>query len=126
MHGSSKRSLSLKSQSNESEYEDLFMQYWCLLKNPNYPDPVRQYRFDPKRRWRLDFAWVKERVALEIDGGIWVGLGHSTGAGSERDREKGNALALQGWSLLRYSTTTLERNPQRVIDEIQHLLNMRL
>lgn len=113
------------SATSESAHEILFLQYWMMFKAEDDPDPVAQYRFDSVRRWRLDFAWVDQRVGVEIDGAIWTRGAHATGRGTERDREKSNALMLKGWALLRYSTNTLESNPHRVVREIQQLLRLR-
>lgn len=30
------------------------------------PAPVTEHRFHPVRRWRFDFAWPDEHLALEI------------------------------------------------------------
>ena len=61
----------------------------------------REYRFYSKRRWRLDFAWPEEMVAVECDGGQWKSGGgrHNTDA----DREKLNTAASMGWLVLRLS-----------------------
>ena len=64
---------------------------------------VSEYRFDPVRRWRLDFAFPDLKLAIEIDGGIWTQGRHTRGAGYEKDLEKHNALTLAGWRLLRFS-----------------------
>ena len=32
---------------------------------------VREHRFHPARRWRFDLFFEKERVAVEVDGGIY-------------------------------------------------------
>jgi len=61
----------------------------------------REFRFAPPRRWRLDFAWPALRVAVEIEGGIWVRGRHTRPTGFLRDAEKYNEAALAGWTLLR-------------------------
>lgn len=40
-----------------------------LLKSSKLPQPVREKKFHPIRRWRFDFAWPENLVAVEIDGG---------------------------------------------------------
>lgn len=66
------------------------------------PRPVAEYRFHPERKWRFDWCWpdVKPPLAVEIDGGLYVGGRHSTGAGRERDLEKLNAALCLGWRVL--------------------------
>ena len=53
-----------------SEPEERLMMH---LKACRLPAPVREYRFDPKRKWRLDFAWPELRLAAEVDGGNGAG-----------------------------------------------------
>jgi hypothetical protein len=66
----------------------------------NLPTPTREYRFDPKRRWRFDFAWPDYMVAVEIQGGTWSGGAHGRGSGIQRNYQKYNAAAIAGWWVL--------------------------
>lgn len=68
----------------------------------------QEFRFDenkPQRRWRFDFVLrpVKVKIAVEIEGGIFMGKGHTGGKHFEGDCEKYNQAALQGWLVLRYT-----------------------
>jgi hypothetical protein len=65
------------------------------------PAPVAEFRFHPTRRWRLDWAWPDRKLALEVEGGVFIRGRHSRGAGMVKDMEKYNALAAMGWLLLR-------------------------
>jgi len=69
------------------------------------PTPTREHRFDDVRFWRFDFAWIEQRVAVEIHGGIWLGSagGHTSGRGVQRDAEKSRAAQLQGWVVLPFT-----------------------
>lgn len=60
------------------------------------PVPTREHRFDPTRRWRLDFAWPDRRLACEVDGEV-----HRIKERFHADIEKHAALVLAGWTLLR-------------------------
>ena len=82
-----------------SHLETTFSVYCQLLK---LPEPHAQYRFDPIRRWRFDFAWPDHRLAVEIDGGVYTGGRHVRGSGYTRDCEKLNAAVLAGWRVLRF------------------------
>jgi len=62
--------------------------------------PQAEYRFHPTRKWRLDFAWPSQRVAMEIDGGAFIGGRHMRGTGWLKDAEKRRELAAMGWKLL--------------------------
>lgn len=66
------------------------------------PEPDIEYRFHPTRRWRLDYAWPKYKVAVEIEGGVWIKGRHNRASGFLKDIEKYNSLAEMGWILLRY------------------------
>lgn len=72
------------------------------------PEPVREYRFDTKRRWRADFAWPEQRVLVEVEGGHWTGGRHTRGSGFDKDCEKYNEAALFGWKLIRVTSTHIK------------------
>jgi very-short-patch-repair endonuclease len=63
--------------------------------------PIAEYRFHAVRKWRFDFAWPANEVALEVEGGIWTNGRHTRGAGFARDLEKYNTAAAMGWRILR-------------------------
>jgi len=67
------------------------------------PEPEREYRFHPPRRWRIDAAYPDQRVAIECEGGVWSNGRHTRPSGFVRDMEKYNQLALDGWRLLRFT-----------------------
>lgn len=79
------------------------------IKAHKLPDPVREHRFVPDRRWRFDFAWPDRMLAVEVEGGVWNGGRHTRGAGYERDAEKYNRAAILGWRVLRFSTQQVQR-----------------
>jgi very-short-patch-repair endonuclease len=66
---------------------------------------VREHKFHPIRKWRFDFAWPSQDVAVEVQGGIWLGKRgrHTSGTGMARDIEKSNSAALLGWRLFAYT-----------------------
>ncbi len=71
------------------------------------PRPEREWKFDAKRRWRFDYAWPQQMVALEVEGGVWTGGRHTRGAGFLKDIEKYNRAAVLGWRLLRVTPDKL-------------------
>jgi len=73
----------------------------AFFKSQKLPQSVRELRFHPERNWRFDFAWIEYKIALEVEGGIWIGGGHSRGSGVKKDIEKYNAATLLGWRILR-------------------------
>lgn len=66
------------------------------------PTPERQYRFCGGRRWRFDFAWPASRLAVEVEGGLWIRGRHVHPRGFAADCEKYNTAALLGWRVLRF------------------------
>lgn len=71
------------------------------------PRPQREWKFEAKRRWRFDYAWPQQMIALEVEGGVWTGGRHTRGAGFVRDMEKYNRAAVLGWRLLRVTPDKL-------------------
>lgn len=70
--------------------------------------PEQEYRFHPQRRWRFDFAWPEERVAVEIEGGAWVNGRHTRGSGFGEDCRKYNEAVVLGWRVLRVTGEHIE------------------
>ena len=64
------------------------------------PDPATELLFHPKRKWRFDYAWEEQKLALEVHGGIHSGGRHTRGRGFVEDREKMNEATLLGWTVL--------------------------
>lgn len=71
-----------------------------LAQLAGFPDPVTELLFHPKRKWRFDYAWEEQMIALEIHGGIHSGGRHTRGRGFVEDRTKMNEAALLGWTVL--------------------------
>ncbi|MCX4033884.1 hypothetical protein [Aeromonas caviae] len=65
-----------------------------------FPDPATELLFHPKRKWRFDYAWEEQKLALEIHGGIHSGGRHTRGRGFVEDRTKMNEATLLGWTVL--------------------------
>jgi very-short-patch-repair endonuclease len=62
---------------------------------------TREFRWHPVRRWRADVAFVDARLLIEVDGGVWIGGGHTSGAGKSRDCLKDCEALVSGWRTLR-------------------------
>ena len=65
------------------------------------PPPKMEHVFCPERKFRFDFAWTILRVALEVEGGIFIRGAHGSIGGIKRDMEKYNLAASLGWRVLR-------------------------
>jgi very-short-patch-repair endonuclease len=67
-------------------------------------DIVKEHKFHPVRKWRFDYAIVGLKIAIEVDGAVWVGGRHNRPAGYIADMEKLNTAASMGWLVLRITT----------------------
>lgn len=88
-----------------SELERLLTEQLIVI---DLPEPEREYRFHPTRRWRFDLAWPDVRLAVEVEGGTWSGGRHTRGTGFEADCEKYNEATLSGWRVLRVTGSMIE------------------
>ncbi len=91
-----------------SHLEATFAAQWAMA---GLPEPEREFRFMTGRAWRFDFAWPAVRVALEVEGNMFLGgRGANRGMGGGRhlralgfqdDCVKYGAAAMLGWLVLR-------------------------
>jgi len=84
------------------------------------PTPVEQFeiRVDGRLLARVDFAWLLERLIVEIDG-----YAHHNGRGAfERDRRRQNDIVLAGWTVLRFTPTQLRDQPAAVAAAVRQAL----
>lgn len=78
-----------------------------LLREHGLPTPAFQHRVG---RYILDFAYVAEKLALEVDG-FEV---HGTPQALQADLERQNALVKAGWRVLRFTWLDVVRRPEWV------------
>jgi hypothetical protein len=90
--------LRFRSKTPGSRLEETFLRLWRLAGGPELE---REYRFDPERRWRADFAHLPAHCLIEIEGGIWVNGRHNRAAGFNADLEKYLEAGLSGWRVFR-------------------------
>ncbi|MBU6392532.1 MAG: hypothetical protein KGQ83_09870 [Planctomycetes bacterium] len=62
-----------------------------------------EVKFHPVRKWRFDFAHPELKIAVEIEGGLWVIGRHNRPQSMIKDIEKYNQAILLGWRVLRYT-----------------------
>lgn len=65
--------------------------------------PRKEFFFHPERQWRFDFAFLDEKLAIEVQGGIFSGGGHVRGDYFQKECEKLNAAVVLGWTVLRFT-----------------------
>ena len=103
----------------QSDLEATFA-YHLRVLGVGLPQAEREFRFHSVRRWRFDWAWPRERLAVEIDGGQWLKRGGRHN--SDKDREKLNAAAVLGWRVVRFSGGMLRRDPAGCIETVRRAL----
>jgi len=99
-----KRTLSVnfKNSHKRSAPEDEFARQ---LFDAGFKDFLRNCRFIPARKFEADFYFPKIRLAVEVDGGLWMARGgHTSGVGAKRDRERDILAFLSGIVTLRVAT----------------------
>jgi very-short-patch-repair endonuclease len=76
-----------------------------------------EHRFHPKRRWRFDAAFPERKIAVEIDGGVFVQGRHTRGVGYKNDCEKFNAAALLNWRVFHFLPEQIHSEMVNVLHE---------
>lgn len=68
--------------------------------------------------YELDVAFVRERVAIEVDGWAW----HVDRDRFQHDRQRQNDLVGQGWTVLRFTWHDLTVRPDVVVAQVRRAL----
>ena len=79
----------------------------------------------PGRRFRFDFVHQESKVAIEIQGGVFMrgNSGHSSGKGITRDCEKSNLAIYQGYVVFKLTNAMItEENLAMIHETIQSRL----
>lgn len=93
-----------------SEQEKNTISFLLFIRAHKIKKPVTEHKFLKDRKFRFDFAWPDEKIAVEIEGGIWTGGRHTRGKGYLKDMEKYNLAVLNSWKVLRFSTDQIMKN----------------
>ena len=88
---------------------------------------VAEYQFHVKRKWRFDYAIINLKIAIEVEGGVWVNGRHTRGAGFLKDMEKYNTATSMGWHIIRtipYKETEMCDFVNKLIDYKSKMLQI--
>lgn len=86
-----------------------------LIRDASLPEPVAQYPItDGDRTIRVDFAFPKARLAVELDGEEY----HWGERAECRDRSRDRLLARIGWRVLRFTWNDVVRRPDEVVADV--------
>lgn len=113
----------LKREQKKAEREKLEKLFELHLKADNLTGWEKQYRFIDERKFMFDFAFPKQKIAVEIDGGTWMGKGgHNSGSGIQNDRDKDELAILNGWTVYRCTAHMVKAG--RAIETVKTLLSI--
>ncbi|MDX1468906.1 MAG: type IV toxin-antitoxin system AbiEi family antitoxin domain-containing protein [Acidimicrobiia bacterium] len=94
-----------------------------LLVGTGLPRPAKQF----KAPWlkpvdgRVDFAYVDQRLIIEVDSRRW----HALFDAFETDRRRDNAVQLAGWRILRFTWAMVTEEPDEVVAAVRQALATR-
>ena len=93
-----------------------------VVKRRGLPPVESEYRFHPVRKWRFDYAFPEQKVAVECEGGVWMRGGgrHNRGKGMVGDMQKYSEAAALGWRIIR--ATPQDLNSAQTMDWITRAL----
>lgn len=124
--------------------------YWELLGPEDWKPARMDYRFVAEeivglgpgirkrvkdaglKDWDFDRAWPKAKVAVELQGGLWMqtksgrGKGHANPLKIINDYRKLNCAQSNGWVVFQFDPDTLEENPQACVDMVLAALAERM
>jgi len=98
--------------------------YLFEILNEAYPKQwVSEHTGIKGRKFRFDAANPTLKIAIEVEGGIWLGKtgGHTSGIGYQQNMEKYNLAVMEGWKVLRYSPQTMKKTPWKIIADVRKL-----
>ena len=118
---------------------DLERDFSFYVSSFHLPTPVREYRFAAEHvgigsgirnrlrearlhDWRFDFCWIEQKVAVEVDGGVYAKGRHVRGKGYELDCAKRNAATVMGFRVLNFTGGMLRRDPAKCMGQVKRLL----
>jgi hypothetical protein len=89
-----------------------------LFAGSGLPRPRCQVLAGPGGRYRIDYAYPAQRLAIEVNGYLW----HHTPRQMTRDLERQRSLVMDGWTVLAYSWRDIEERPGVVASQIRRAL----
>jgi hypothetical protein len=94
-----------------------------LFAAAGLPAPTTQFTVRDGLRFiaRVDFAWERTRLVVEIDGFAY----HSASGDFQRDRTNQNAVQLQDWLVLRFTVADIRDKSELVVAQIVEALARR-
>ena len=101
---------------------ELMFELQCEAALPDCDQPVTEYRFHESRKWRFDFAWPDQMLAVEIEGLTHDGGRHQRIAGFIADLEKYEQAMIDGWTVYRVSASMVKSG--RALEVCERMLTV--
>ena len=98
---------------NNADKSHLFLDAWeqhAPAWRKKYAVPEPECVFAPPRKFRFDWCFVVQGVAVEVDGGQWSGPNGGR-HNSDKDREKMNLAAVSGYRVMHFTPRQLRQDP---------------
>jgi very-short-patch-repair endonuclease len=101
-----------------------FLILWCMLAPLGLAEPKIEYPFDAElgRKHRADFAFVAQKLLVEVDGNAW-GVKGGGRHGKDADNDKMNFAAMLGWRVMHFSPKKLKDDPAGCVELVVKALN---
>ena len=80
-----------------------------ILHNIDIPESEYMFAKELKRKFRFDYCYTKHKLAIEIEGGIWINGRHNRASGFIKDMEKYNIACILGYRILRFTIQDLKK-----------------
>lgn len=93
-----KRQTKTRQSKQQATKTDFFV---LLCRSDLKEECIKEYKFHETRKWRFDYAIPKYKIAIEVEGGVWIGGRHTSPKGFLGDIEKYNTATVMGWKVLR-------------------------
>ena len=90
-----------------NRYADVIIVAW--LREHKIPPPEVEYEYAKPRRFRADYAWVEQRLLLEVEGGIYTRQAHGSISGILNDIERSQQAAMNGYRVFKVQPDDLLR-----------------
>jgi very-short-patch-repair endonuclease len=99
---------------------DLESAFAELVRDAGLSEPERQATMTGALGWigAVDFAWRRERVVVETDGGEF----HDSVTDRDNDERRDRALEAEGWTVLRFGWHDVTHRPTSVLHTVRRAL----
>lgn len=91
---------------------------WACV-SARWPHAVQEFQPIANRKFRIDIAFIEQKIAIEVDGWAYHGKHRSAHA---KDRQRQNLLVSNGWRVLRFTTGEIFGDMPAVLAMIQTVL----